>query len=118
MRAATDRPFSEEIDRTPTPANFRELVVDLFDRSQDPHTHLQAFQALTFSDLATLFISQFATNKVKRLEVADLFNIKQAKGENLKEYPARFNSAMIRVNDLDQKSLLERTENGGSSTTH
>ncbi|RDY10678.1 hypothetical protein CR513_04770, partial [Mucuna pruriens] len=50
----------------------------------------------TFGNLAILFISQFAENKAKRLEVADLFDIKQAKGENLKEYLTRFNNAMIR----------------------
>ncbi|RDX88000.1 hypothetical protein CR513_30460, partial [Mucuna pruriens] len=31
----------------------------------------------TFSDLADSFVSQFVANRVKRLEVDDLFNIKQ-----------------------------------------
>ncbi|RDX60534.1 hypothetical protein CR513_61314, partial [Mucuna pruriens] len=39
-----DQPFSEEIDRTPIPPNFHEVVVKPFDGMQDPHTHLQAFQ--------------------------------------------------------------------------
>ncbi|RDX60997.1 hypothetical protein CR513_60820, partial [Mucuna pruriens] len=34
----------EEIDRTIIPPNFREIVVELFDRTRDPHAHLQAFQ--------------------------------------------------------------------------
>ncbi|RDY04218.1 hypothetical protein CR513_12090, partial [Mucuna pruriens] len=49
-----------------------------------------------FSDLAGLFLSQFAANKPKRLEVADLFDIKQAGGESLKSYMARFNDATVR----------------------
>ncbi|RDY04065.1 hypothetical protein CR513_12273, partial [Mucuna pruriens] len=38
------QPFSKEIDETPVPPNFRELVVEPFDGTQDPHAHLQAFQ--------------------------------------------------------------------------
>ncbi|RDY06925.1 hypothetical protein CR513_09021, partial [Mucuna pruriens] len=38
------QPFNEEINRTPIPANFRELVVDSFDGTQDSHAYLQAFQ--------------------------------------------------------------------------
>ncbi|RDY10139.1 hypothetical protein CR513_05393, partial [Mucuna pruriens] len=34
----------------------------------------------TFDELAGLFLSQFATNKTKRLEVADLFDIRQTRG--------------------------------------
>ncbi|RDX86382.1 hypothetical protein CR513_32293, partial [Mucuna pruriens] len=52
----------------------------------------QTIQA--FNDLVTLFISIFATNKAKRLEVVDLFDIEQEKGENLKGYLAMFNNAM------------------------
>ncbi|RDX70823.1 hypothetical protein CR513_49889, partial [Mucuna pruriens] len=38
------QPFSEEIDETVIPLNFREVVIKPFDRTQDPHIHLQAFQ--------------------------------------------------------------------------
>ncbi|RDX60608.1 hypothetical protein CR513_61235, partial [Mucuna pruriens] len=38
------QPFSKEIDRTPIPPNFRELVMNPFDGTQDPHAHLHAFQ--------------------------------------------------------------------------
>ncbi|RDX85066.1 hypothetical protein CR513_33787, partial [Mucuna pruriens] len=57
----------------------------------------------TFSELAGSFVSQFAANKVKRLEVANLFDIKQAKDESLKSYLARFNKATVQVDDPDQK---------------
>ncbi|RDX61807.1 hypothetical protein CR513_59925, partial [Mucuna pruriens] len=118
------QPFCEEIDETPIPPNFREVIVDPFDGTQDPYAHLQAFQTQmyinggndklscklfpgtlrgvamqwmatlsarsirTFNDLASLFLSQFAANKIKRLEVADLFDIKQSRGESLKSYLA------------------------------
>ncbi|RDX86161.1 hypothetical protein CR513_32547, partial [Mucuna pruriens] len=35
---------SEQIDGTVIPSQFRKLVVDPFDGSQDPQVHLQAFQ--------------------------------------------------------------------------
>ncbi|RDX65669.1 hypothetical protein CR513_55654, partial [Mucuna pruriens] len=36
--------FSEDIDETTIPSNFREVVIEPFDETQDPHTQLQAFQ--------------------------------------------------------------------------
>ncbi|RDX71123.1 hypothetical protein CR513_49569, partial [Mucuna pruriens] len=133
------QPFCEEIDKARIPPHFREILVDPFDGTQDPHAHLQAFQTqmyisggddklscklfpgtlrgvalqwimnlppksiYSFNDLANVFLSQFATNKPKRLEVADLFDIRQAGGESLKSYMARFNDATLRVDDPDQK---------------
>ncbi|RDX83206.1 hypothetical protein CR513_35908, partial [Mucuna pruriens] len=126
------KPFSKEIDETVIPPNFREIVVEPFDGTQDPHAHLQAFQTgndqlscklfpgtlrgvamhwmatlparsvQMFSDLAGSFLSQFTANKVKKLKVADLFDIEQGKGESLKSYLARFNNATIQVDNLDQ----------------
>ncbi|RDX69226.1 hypothetical protein CR513_51688, partial [Mucuna pruriens] len=40
----TTREAVNEIDGTPIPPNFREVVVEPFDETQDPHVHLQAFQ--------------------------------------------------------------------------
>ncbi|RDX61417.1 hypothetical protein CR513_60350, partial [Mucuna pruriens] len=42
----------------------------------------------SFNDLIASFALQFAVNKVKCLEVVDLFDIQQAKGEALKSYLA------------------------------
>ncbi|RDX60970.1 hypothetical protein CR513_60843, partial [Mucuna pruriens] len=142
------QPFSEEINEALVPANFRELLIESFDGTQDPHAHLQAFQTQmyisggsdrlscklfpgtlrgvpmqwmatlpprsihTFSDLARLFLSQFAANKAKKMEVADLFVIKQARGESLKGYLARFNTATVRVNDPDQKFFVKAFQKG------
>ncbi|RDX90197.1 hypothetical protein CR513_27964, partial [Mucuna pruriens] len=66
----------------------------------------------TFRDLAGSFLSQFAANKVKRLEVADLFDIKQGEGESLKKYLARFNNATVRVDDPDQKFFVKAFQKG------
>ncbi|RDX93762.1 hypothetical protein CR513_23932, partial [Mucuna pruriens] len=38
------QPFCREIDETPIPPNFREVIVEPFDGSQDPYAHLQAFE--------------------------------------------------------------------------
>ncbi|RDX87786.1 hypothetical protein CR513_30700, partial [Mucuna pruriens] len=37
-------PRNQEIDETRVPPNFREIMVEPFDGSIDPHAHLQAFQ--------------------------------------------------------------------------
>ncbi|RDX78624.1 hypothetical protein CR513_41076, partial [Mucuna pruriens] len=136
------QPFSEEIDETPIPPNFREVVVEPFDGAQDPHAHLQAFQTQmyisggndklscklfpgtlrgvamqwmatlpartirTFNDLASTQQSE------KKLEVANLFDVKQARGESLKNYLAHFNNATIRVNDPDQKFFVKAFQKG------
>ncbi|RDX61123.1 hypothetical protein CR513_60675, partial [Mucuna pruriens] len=103
-----EQPFSEEIDETSIPPNFHEVVIESFDGTQDPHTYLQAFQTQMYISggndrlscklfprilrgvamnwLATLLsrsIRSF-TNKVKHLELADLFHIRQNKGETPK----------------------------------
>ncbi|RDX93645.1 hypothetical protein CR513_24064, partial [Mucuna pruriens] len=136
------QPFSEEIDETAIPSNFREVVIESFNGTQDPHTHLQPFQTQmyinggndrlscklfprtlrgvamnwlttlpprsirSFNDITTSFASQFAANKVKRLEVANLFNIRQ------NNYLARFNNATVRVNDLDKKFFMKAFQKG------
>ncbi|RDX93431.1 hypothetical protein CR513_24311, partial [Mucuna pruriens] len=130
------QPFCEEVDETPIPPNFREVVMDPFDGTQDPYAHLQAFQTQmyisgtlrgvamhwmttlptrsirTFSDLVGLFLSQFVANKTKRMEVANLFVIKQSRGESLKNYLARFNNATVRVDDSDQKFFVKAFQKG------
>ncbi|RDX75742.1 hypothetical protein CR513_44345, partial [Mucuna pruriens] len=50
-----------------------------------------------FGDLATSSTFQFTTNKTKCLEVVDLFDIKQSKGETLKNYLARFNNSTVKA---------------------
>ncbi|RDX74230.1 hypothetical protein CR513_46052, partial [Mucuna pruriens] len=142
------QPFCEEVDEARIPHHFREILVDPFDGTQDPHAHIQAFQTQmyisggddklscklfprtlrgvalqwimnlpprsigTFKDLAGVFLSQFAANKPKRLEVADLFDIRQAGGESLKSYMARFNDATVRVDDPDQKFFVKAFQKG------
>ncbi|RDX65831.1 hypothetical protein CR513_55474, partial [Mucuna pruriens] len=142
------QPFSADIDETPVPPGFREVVVEPFDGTQDPHAHLQAYQTQmyisggsdqlncklfpgalrgvamqwmatlpprsiqTFGQLAGSFISQFAANKAKKLEVADLFDLKQGREESLKSYLARFNNSTVRVDNPDQKFFVKAFQKG------
>ncbi|RDX87251.1 hypothetical protein CR513_31312, partial [Mucuna pruriens] len=51
----------------------------------------------------------FAANKVKRLEVVDLFDLRQTKGESLKCYLARFNNATgLRTDQFNNALALRR----------
>ncbi|RDX78451.1 hypothetical protein CR513_41271, partial [Mucuna pruriens] len=115
------QPFGEEIDEARVPPHFREISVDPFDGTQDPHAHLQAFQTQMYISggddklSCKLFpgtLRGFVANKPKRLEVADLFDIKQGGGESLKSYMARFNDATVRVNDPDQKFFVKAFQKG------
>ncbi|RDY09599.1 hypothetical protein CR513_06007, partial [Mucuna pruriens] len=65
----------------------------------------------TFNDLVTTFVSYFAANRAK-LEVTDLFDIKQAKEESLKKYLACFNNKMVQVNNPDQKICTKAYQKG------
>ncbi|RDX93804.1 hypothetical protein CR513_23893, partial [Mucuna pruriens] len=62
---------------------------------------LPARSVRSFSDLAGSFVSQFAANRVKRLE-----------GGSLKSYLARFNNATVRVDDPDQKFFVKAFQKG------
>ncbi|RDY04872.1 hypothetical protein CR513_11351, partial [Mucuna pruriens] len=115
------QPFYEEIDEARIPPHFREILVDPFDGTQDPHAHLQAFQTQMYISggddklSCKLFpgtLRGFAANKPKRLEVADLFDIRQIGGESLKSYMARFNDATVRVDDPDQKFFVKAFQKG------
>ncbi|RDX80099.1 hypothetical protein CR513_39387, partial [Mucuna pruriens] len=67
-----------------------------------------------FNDLATCFVSQFVINRVKKLEIANLFNIKQMKGENLKRYLTCFNSMMVQglhVGQFSNSMVLRESTN-------
>ncbi|RDY01339.1 hypothetical protein CR513_15354, partial [Mucuna pruriens] len=66
----------------------------------------------SFNDLATIFVSQFFANCAKRLEVANLFDIWQVKGESLKKYLIRFNNTTVQVNNLDQKFFVKAFQKG------
>ncbi|RDX60284.1 hypothetical protein CR513_61585, partial [Mucuna pruriens] len=136
IQAFWGQPFSEEIDRTPISANFWELVVDLFNGTQDPQAHLQAFQTQMYISegndslscklfpgtlrgvvmhwLATFPARTirsfnnlvFMANKMKQLEVADLFDIRQTKGESLKSYFSFVNATFNDVLALRQPTSM------------
>ncbi|RDY09438.1 hypothetical protein CR513_06187, partial [Mucuna pruriens] len=58
------------------------------------------------ADLATAFESQFVANKTKRLEVIELFDIKQPKMKMLEQYLVWFNTALVQVDDPNQNDSL------------
>ncbi|RDX85993.1 hypothetical protein CR513_32730, partial [Mucuna pruriens] len=73
----------------------------------------------SFKDLANAFASQFAANRTKKLEVADLFDIKQNKSEALKSYLAWFNNATVRSGAVQRLPHAEETpEYGGIPDPH
>ncbi|RDX71021.1 hypothetical protein CR513_49673, partial [Mucuna pruriens] len=99
------------------------------------HTHLQAFQTQmyinggndplscklspgTLQGVAMHWLATLPPRsiRVKHMDVADLFDIRQAKGETLKSYLARFNNATVwTTNWLVQQlpSVEEAAKYGG-----
>ncbi|RDX92430.1 hypothetical protein CR513_25449, partial [Mucuna pruriens] len=127
------QPFCEEIDEARVPPHFREISVDSFDRTQDPHAHLQAFQTQmyisggddklscklfpgTLRGVALQWImnlppsSQQTSQSVWRWQTYLISN--KLGGESLKSYMASFNNATVRVNDSDQKFFVKAFQKG------
>ncbi|RDY13848.1 hypothetical protein CR513_01170, partial [Mucuna pruriens] len=64
----------------------------------------------TFGDLTTSFASQFAVNTTKRLEVADLFDIKQNKTETLKSYLPALTTSRLRACQFSDSLALRKPQ--------
>ncbi|RDX83294.1 hypothetical protein CR513_35806, partial [Mucuna pruriens] len=105
----------EQIDGTPIPPQFRELVVDPFDDSQDPSVHLQAFQMQmyisgrddllscnlflgTLTEVAMRWFSGLPPRSIGSFWLLESqFATNRAKC--LEQYLARFSGATIQIND-------------------
>ncbi|RDX70826.1 hypothetical protein CR513_49892, partial [Mucuna pruriens] len=104
------QPFSKEIVYTPILANFRNWW-------WIPSIGLKTLMCICRPSRPTYPLvggvtPSTSTNKAKWLEVADLFDIKQMNGENLKGYLSRFNNAKVRVNNPDKKSFVKAFQKG------
>ncbi|RDX91693.1 hypothetical protein CR513_26283, partial [Mucuna pruriens] len=133
------QPFCKEIDETPIPLNFREVVVEPFDRTQDPYVYLQAFQTQiyisggndrlsckifpgTLRGVAMQWMTTLPARSIKTFNdlarsfvsqfVANKVKKLEAEGESLKNYLARFNNSTVRVDDPDQKFLVKAFQKG------
>ncbi|RDY01749.1 hypothetical protein CR513_14887, partial [Mucuna pruriens] len=70
-------------------------------------------RGVTMHRLATLpSCSIRSFNNLAALFVADLFDIKQTKGESLKSYLTQFNNATVRVNDPNEKLFVKSFQKG------
>ncbi|RDX86731.1 hypothetical protein CR513_31904, partial [Mucuna pruriens] len=94
------QPFEEEIDQwfSSLPPRTIHTFIDLATTFASQHT---------FTDLTATFVSQVVVNCVKKLDMIDLFDIKQTKGENVKKYLTQFNSTIVQVNDHNQKLFVK-----------
>lgn len=87
--------------------NCKMFVGTLKDTTLKWFTSLQARSVTNFDNMVGKFITQFAKNRSKLLEVEDLFDVRQRLAETLKSYLARFNGAMVHVKDPDQKFFIK-----------
>ncbi|RDX95528.1 hypothetical protein CR513_21936, partial [Mucuna pruriens] len=125
--------FCKEIDETPIPLNFREVVVEPFD-GQDPYAHLQTFQTQMYISggndrlsyklfpgtlrgvamqwMTTLPPKSIQTFKDLPGSFVSQFAANKIEGESLKSYLARFNNTTVRVDDPDQKFFVKAFQKG------
>ncbi|RDY09853.1 hypothetical protein CR513_05713, partial [Mucuna pruriens] len=128
MKATMEKPRgvampTTEINKIPMPTNFHEVVVEPFDGTHDPHTHLQAFQTQmyinggndplscklfvgTLRGMAMHWLATLPSHSIKSFNnlatsfvlqfVANRVKRLKAKGEILKSYLAQFNNAIVR----------------------
>ncbi|RDX96121.1 hypothetical protein CR513_21268, partial [Mucuna pruriens] len=105
-------------------------MVEPFDGSQDPHAHLQAFQAQmyisggddklscklfpgTLKGVAMQWMVTLPPRTIRTFsDLAEAFTSQQAKEESLKSYLARFNTATVWVNDPDPKFFIKAFQKG------
>ena len=64
-----------------------------------------------------MFSSQFVANKLKFIKVANLFDIRWQQGESLIHSFAQFNSAIVQVDNANQKVFVKTFRKKGPITT-
>ncbi|KAK1257030.1 hypothetical protein QJS04_geneDACA020568 [Acorus gramineus] len=58
----------------------------------------------SFRGLCKMFIGHYICHCKLKIEIANLFGMKQAEGEQLKDYLTRFSTRMTKVDDCDPKT--------------
>lgn len=67
---------------------------------------LKAESINTFTELTKQFMSHFISGQRYRRPVTYLFNIKQSKGESLRDYVTKFNKGVLQVDKANEKMML------------
>ncbi|XP_020228199.1 uncharacterized protein LOC109809334 [Cajanus cajan] len=65
-----------------------------------------------FDVFGRLFMAQFVANKKKSPITADLFDLKQQRGESLKDFLQRFNEVALRIGSLDERMAVITFQKG------
>lgn len=76
--------------------------------------NLQLSNINSFSELSQSFISHFIGGRRYCKLATYLLNVKQSKGESLRDYVSRFNREVMQVDDVDKKVVLM----GGAHSLH
>jgi len=53
-----------------------------------------------------LLVAHFAANKTKPLDTADLFDVRQARGETVKQYLRRFNEVVVQISQPNVEAFI------------
>ncbi|KAL0440387.1 UNVERIFIED_CONTAM: hypothetical protein Slati_2521700 [Sesamum latifolium] len=94
-------PFTDEVMADELPVNCRTPTIAEYDGTTDPQEHLSRFE-----NTALLH-----RRKHRKTELS-LFSIRQKKGESLKDYLQRFNTAALEVPSATQEVKASAFEQG------
>ncbi|XP_057445498.1 uncharacterized protein LOC130737687 [Lotus japonicus] len=65
-----------------------------------------------FRDFSSKFLVQFSASKIKQVTIDDLYNIRQSKGETLKQYVRRFSATSVKIEESEPHAFARAFKNG------
>ncbi|XP_057452012.1 uncharacterized protein LOC130743803 [Lotus japonicus] len=87
------------------PATFKGTAMAWF-------TTLPRGSITNFRDFSSKFLIQFSASKTKQLTIEDLYNVRQSKGETLKQYVERFSAAFVKIEESEPHACARAFKNG------
>ncbi|XP_074351977.1 uncharacterized protein LOC141691134 [Apium graveolens] len=100
-------PFSHSLEAIPRQRNLKHYNFDSFDGLGDPEEYLNYFEQIAqiyyYNDLTK---SRFRANKMHEMHMCHLETIRQHDNESFSAYMRRFQEAINKVSNLDEREAL------------
>ncbi|XP_057418238.1 uncharacterized protein LOC130712420 [Lotus japonicus] len=87
------------------PATFKGTAMAWF-------TTLPRGSITNFRDFSSKFLVKFSTSKAKQVTIEDLYNVRQSKGETLKQYVKQFSAASVKIQEFEPNACARAFKNG------
>ncbi|XP_057418598.1 uncharacterized protein LOC130712801 [Lotus japonicus] len=87
------------------PATFKGTTTAWF-------TTLPRGSITNFRDFSSKFLVQFSASKTKQVTIEDLYNVRESKGETLKQYVKRFSAASVKIGESEPNACARAFKDG------